>query len=181
MTGGLRRYHDKHGSRPEHLRLGMAVNRRGPDDDDVAGNAFAPLRLLVPLQETDPVIRVAALGEQVRGLRNEPVLDLLEAAAGVVNHLPTAVASAAFAAVMRATDVVASNVPGSPVPLWLAGVEVERLVAFGPRGGSGLNLTLLSYAGTVEVGVNMDPQATPDADTLMVCLRAGFDEVLGLG
>ncbi len=185
VTGGLRRYHDKHGSRPDHLRLGMAVNRRraGTEDaagtDDVVGNMFAPLRLSVALQVTDPFARVAGLSSLVHEVRSEPVLDLFEAAAAVAGHTPAAV-SAALAAAMLATDVVASNVPGAPVPLWLAGVEVQRLVAFGPRSGSGLNLTLLSHDGRVEVGINMDPQATPDTDTLMACLRSGFDEILEL-
>jgi diacylglycerol O-acyltransferase len=89
-------------------------------------------------------------------------------------------AAGALASALPATDVIASGVPGSPDPLWLAGARVERLVAFGPRAGAGCNLTLLSHEGVVSVGVNVDPAATPDIDTLMACLRAGFDEVLGL-
>ncbi|HWG72651.1 MAG TPA: wax ester/triacylglycerol synthase domain-containing protein [Acidimicrobiales bacterium] len=180
VTGGLRRYHDKHGAHPEELRLGMAVDLRGDGTDDVVGNLFAPLRLSVPLQMTDPARRVGALGDLVAVARSEPALGLLGAAAAVVNHLPPAATAAAARRVMHSTDVIASNVPGSPVPLWLAGAKIESLVAFGPRSGSGLNLTLLSHHASVAVGINMDPVATPDADTLTACMRAGFDEVLAL-
>jgi hypothetical protein len=47
-----------------------------------------------------------------------------------------------------------------------------------------LNVTLMSYCGTSQVGVTIDTVAVPDPDVLMDCLRAGFDEVLdvaGLG
>ena len=180
VTGGLRRYHDKHGSRPEELRLGMAVDLRDAGSDDIVGNFFAPLRLTVPLQITDPARRLGVLGDLVAVARSEPALGLVGAAAAVVNHLPPAAAGAMARRTMNATDVIASNVPGSPVPIWLAGAKIESLVGFGPRSGSGLNLTLLSHEATVAVGINMDPAATPDTDTLTACMRAGFDEVLAL-
>ena len=77
-----------------------------------------------------------------------------------------------------ASDVMASNVPGSPVDLYLGGARVERLVPLGPRGGAGLNLTLLSHVESVHIGVNMDPVSIPDPGVLVDCLRAGFDETL---
>jgi hypothetical protein len=79
---------------------------------------------------------------------------------------------------VRSIDVVASNVPGPPLDLYLAGCRLDRMIPFGPRGGAGLNVTLLSYCGAVQVGVNMDPAAIPDTAVLTDCLEAGFEEVL---
>jgi diacylglycerol O-acyltransferase len=204
VMGGLRRYHDKHGQRPEALRVGIAVSRRpagaGSAEDagvgsgaaggsevvgggaggDIFGNAFAPLRLLVPLQIADPRDRVVSLGTLVRRVLAEPALNILGTAATVAGVISRAAGMAAVSSALRSTDVIASNVPGSPVPLYVAGAQVERLVAFGPRSGAALNLTLLSHLSSVEVGVNADLLAVPDPDTLVACLRAGFDEVLGL-
>lgn len=180
VLGGLRLYHDKHGSRPEALRLGMALNRRSGEDPAALGNSFVPLRLLVPLQTPDPSERVAAIGSLVRRARSQPVLDFLGPASSFAGHLSHAATVTAVGASLRGTDVIASNVPGSPVPLYMAGARVERLVAFGPRSGAGLNLTLLSHEGKVEVGVNIDRAAAPDSDLLMACLREGFAEVTEL-
>ena len=186
VVGGLRRYHEKHGERPEALRVGVAVNRRGGADGrgataaDLFGNAFAPLRLLVPLQIADPGDRVASLGALVRRALGEPALDLLGTAATVAGTVSRAASVAAVGSALRSTDVIASNVPGSPVPLYVAGASLLRLVAFGPRSGAAVNFTLLSHLGAVEVGVNADLLAVPDPDTLVACLRAGFDEVLEL-
>jgi len=81
-------------------------------------------------------------------------------------------------ALLALTDVMASNVPGSPVDLYLGGAKVEQIIPFGPRGTAALNLTLLSHVESVNIGVNMDPGAFPDAGVLLDCLRAGFDETL---
>jgi diacylglycerol O-acyltransferase / wax synthase len=64
-----------------------------------------------------------------------------------------------------------------PVPIWLEGSRVEQFFPFGPTAGSAVNITLMSYAGSCCIGVNADAEAIPDADVLIDCLRAGFDEV----
>jgi hypothetical protein len=42
-------------------------------------------------------------------------------------------------------------------------------------------ITMLSYAGTCCIGVNVDPVLVPDAELFATCLRDGFEEVLDLG
>ena len=62
----------------------------------------------------------------------------------------------------------------------LAGAEVDSFYGFGPTIGAALNVTLMSYRGTCDVGVNIDTGAVPDPDVMMECLRQGFDEVLAV-
>jgi diacylglycerol O-acyltransferase len=52
--------------------------------------------------------------------------------------------------------------------------------AFGPTIGASVNLTLISYCGTCNIGVNIDTAAVPDPEVLETCLQQGFDEVLAL-
>lgn len=94
----------------------------------------------------------------------------------MLNLLPRQV----LGTILKHVDVVASNVPGVPVPLYLGGAEVERVVPFGPTAGSSVNVTLMSYCGTCSVGVNSDTAAIPDGDVFIESMRAGFDEVVGL-
>ena len=75
-------------------------------------------------------------------------------------------------------DVPGLQRAGFAVDLYLAGVRVESIVPIGPRGGTALNLTLLSHTDSVHIGINMDPVAIPDADVLTDCLRAGFEETV---
>lgn len=179
VLGGLRRYHDKHGAWPDALRVGIPVSHRS-DHDAELGNAFVPLRLRAGIQVADPAHRVAAVHHLVAGARAEPVIELARSAAALAQRLPAVALGGVLSPLLRATDVIASNVAGSPVPLYLLGAAVEGMVAWGPRSGAAVNLTMLGHAGELAVGINIDPSAVPDADTLVACLRAGFDEVLGL-
>jgi diacylglycerol O-acyltransferase len=176
VVGGLREYHAKRGSFPPSLRLGVPVNTRAGGAEMDLRNQFAPILVRVPLQFQDPVERIRLLHELVMVARQQPVLGLLEQAMGYLRQIPGS--PRLVAALLGATDVMASNVPGSPVDLYLGGARVQQIVPFGPRGASALNLTLLSHVDSVSIGVNMDPQAIPDAGVLLDCLRAGFDELL---
>jgi diacylglycerol O-acyltransferase / wax synthase len=176
LLGGLGLYHDKHGVAASTLRVGMPVSTRSDDTSANMHNQVEAVLLRGPLKVTDPVERIRLLHEMVGHARSQPFLGLLDEVTGLGVRLPGI--RHVLARLARSIDVVASNVPGPPMDLYLAGCRLERIVPVGPRGGSGLNVTLLSYRGTVHVGVNMDPAATPDTGVLLDCLASGFEEVL---
>jgi hypothetical protein len=119
---------------------------------------------------------VRLLHELVGQARSHPALEILHGATGVVRRLPGA--TTLIKSFVGAVDVLASNLPGSPVDLYLGGARVDRIIPIGPRGGTALNLTLLSHTDSVDIGLNMDPIAIPDPDVLVDCVRSGFEETL---
>ena len=176
LLGGLRAYHDKHGSAPSTLRVGMPISKRSDDTSAEMHNQVEAVLLRGPLRLADPVERIRLLHEMVGHARSQPLLALLDEVTGLGVRVPGV--QHVLARMVRSIDVVASNVPGPPLDLYLAGCRLDRMIPFGPRGGAGLNVTLLSYCGAVQVGVNMDPAAIPDTAVLTDCLEAGFEEVL---
>lgn len=67
-----------------------------------------------------------------------------------------------------AHNLVISNVPGPPVPLYLSGARIEALYPLGPVfHGAGLNVTVLSNAGRLHVGVIACRESVPDTDDLV--------------
>ncbi len=48
-------------------------------------------------------------------------------------------------------------------------------------GGAAVNVTLLTYVDTCELGIDVDTGAIEDVDIFHACLADGFDEVLALG
>ncbi len=76
-------------------------------------------------------------------------------------------------------NVVVSNVPGPQVPLYAAGA---RMATYWPLSitehGVGLNLTVMSYAGTMGFGFTTARNAVPDAHRLSVALTEAFDELV---
>lgn len=180
VIGGLARYHDRHGATLPELRMTMPINLR-TSDDDAAGNKFAPARFPVPADVADPGERVRALGARVREWRAEPALQMTGTLAGILNRLPTATTTAIFGSMLKCCDFCATNVPGAPVPVYTAGARVERLYAFAPPAGAAVNVSLISHCDTCCIGVVLDTTAVPDGNTLVECLKEGFDEVLALG
>ena len=60
-------------------------------------------------------------------------------------------------------NLVVSNVPGPPIPLYAAGAQVKGVFPFGPLlEGAGLNITVLSNMGHVDFGVIACPELVPD-------------------
>jgi WS/DGAT/MGAT family acyltransferase len=177
VMGGLRRYHDLHGVAPDALRMGMPISLRPPGGDAVGGNQFVPTRFLVPLQIDDPAERMRVLHQLVASQRAEPALGVVDAVSLVTRRLPKAAQIGVLGGLLRTVDVITSNVPGVPIPLYLAGAKMEAQFPFGPRSGAAVNVTLLSYLDGLFIGVNSDPAAVPDHPAFMACLRDGFDEV----
>lgn len=176
ITGGLRRYHRALGAEVEDLRIAMPVSLR-TSRDDAGGNHVTVMRFLVPVGVEDPDERIRRLHDIGRRIRQERSLPHTEAIAGALNLLPSGV----IGTMLKHVDFLASNVPGIPVPLHLEGRRVLGYFPFGPTAGSSMNVTLMSYAGTCCVGVDLDTAAVTDTALMVRCLREGFDEVLALG
>jgi diacylglycerol O-acyltransferase len=179
VGAGLRRYHEHHGAQVADLRVTMPVNIRRPEDP-IGGNRITLMRLAVPVGVADPAERMRLTRARCAAVKGDRSLPYTQVLAGALNLLPRGYVGA----MLKHIDFLASNVPGVPVPFYLGGARVGAFYGFGPTIGAALNVTLMSYCGTSQVGVNIDTGAVPDPDVLMDCLRAGFDEVLdvaGLG
>jgi hypothetical protein len=76
-------------------------------------------------------------------------------------------------------NLVISNVPGPPLPLYAAGA---RMATYWPLSivehGLGLNITVVSYAGAMDFGITTARSAVPDAHALSTALLAALDELL---
>ena len=175
ITGGLRRYHAAHDRVVPELRVTLPINVRRPEDP-IAGNRMALVRYRLPLEPADPAQRMTEVRARTRRWKQAPSLPYTEAAYSVVNWLPAGY----LQQIVRRVDFVASNVPGFPTPVRLAGPALLAYYPFGPTGGTAVNVTMMSCNGTGHVGVNLDTEAVPDGDTFLACLREGFDEVRGL-
>jgi WS/DGAT/MGAT family acyltransferase len=181
VAGGLRRYHEKHGCEVDSLRMTMPINVRNATTANVAGNQFVPARFPVPVGIDDPIERMAAIRLLVEHERAEPALMLTDAIANVLNRLPATATTSVFGGMLKCVDFVTSNVPGPPIPVYMAGARVDAQYAFGPMTGAATSIVLLSHRDQVHLGITTDPAAIPDPDTFVACLRDSFEELCALG
>lgn len=181
VLGGLARYHEHHGAPVDELRMTMPINvRPAGDRGATAGNVFAPARFAVPLDIANPIERMAAVHALVQQQRAEPAYAKVGGISAALYTLGPSVFTRLTGSMLKAIDVVTSNVPGPPFPVFASGALVERNIPFGPLGGAALNLTLYGYDGTAEVGVNADTAAVPDGEVLTACLADSFAELTAL-
>lgn len=179
VAGGTRRYHERHGCNLAEIRVLVPVNVRR-DGDAMGGNRFTPLRFVLPIGEPDPVRRIEQCRNLSRRWRDEPALPLTDRVAAVFDRLPRALAVPVLASLFRSTDVTATNVPGFPYPVFVAGAEIRTLFAFAPPSGAAVNVALLSHVDRACIGINSDVSAVADTAGLVADIAAAVDEVLAV-
>lgn len=175
IAGGMRRYHERHLAIVDHLTISMPVNVRA-EGDAPGGNRVTIERFDLPVGISDPRRRMERIGRICRALRHDRAIPYASAIAGVLNLLPVDVT----AGMLKHVDLLASNVPGFPSPVYMGGALLESFHVFGATLGSAANVTLMSYNGTCHIGISTDSGAVLDPVAFRDCLREGFDEVIGV-
>jgi len=75
-------------------------------------------------------------------------------------------------------NVVISNVPGPPIPVFLAGAALVRAYPMGPViEGAGLNITVMSFLDSIDIGFMVCDDAMPDVWDLADAVAPAFDEL----
>ena len=180
VLSGVRQYHLHHNSRVERLRALVPISIRS-ETDSKGGNRFVPVRFVLDAEISDPRKRV----EHVQGVMNEwkhnPALELTDAVTSVLSRLPATLTTLAFGSMLKGGDFVATDIPGAPFDTYLAGAHVVGLYAFAPPSGAAVNVALVTSAGHECIGVNLDTIAVADCNTMVECIRGGFEEVIACG
>jgi diacylglycerol O-acyltransferase / wax synthase len=173
----VRRYHDALGHTCDRLRVHMPVNARTARTAGLAGNQFVPARVVLRFDGVDT--KLGPVRAQLERLRDEPALHHITAVSAAVQRLGRPVSRWLLGGMMLGVDVLASNVPGPPFPLYLAGAKIERFVALGPPAGAALNITAFSYDGALQLGVTTDAEGITDRAAFLECLDAAIADVVG--
>jgi WS/DGAT/MGAT family acyltransferase len=168
----------------------IPVSVRTAEEVGTFGNRVSAMLVTIPTDEPDPERRLRAAHETLRTAKERhravPATALQDA-----NHV---IPPALLARAARVTTVVAarhpseapvntviSNVPGSPVPQYLAGARMEALYPVSAiMDGVGLNLTVMSYDGAVNFGVVVDRELVDDPWPLAGALKRAQEELLAL-
>ena len=168
------KYHRALGAPVESLRASMAISTR---TESSGSNAFTLARMLVPTAEMPLPERFLAINEILHAARNGSSHGSLEAIATVSTVLPTSVITRLARAQAETVDFATSNVRGAGVPLFVAGSKLLENYPVGPLGGVAFNLTLMSYMGSLDVGINIDEAAVESPSLLRDSLTESFAEL----
>ena len=168
------RYHRELGAPVESLRASMAISTR---TDTAAANAFSLARLDVPTGEMPIAERFRLVTEAADRARERSDGASLAALAGLAAVLPTSLVTRLARQQSQTIDFATSNVKGSPVPVFIAGAQLLENYPAGPLVGVAFNLTLLSYHGSLDMGINVDPAAVAEPERLGRLLNRAFRQL----
>ncbi|MGL6112704.1 MAG: WS/DGAT/MGAT family O-acyltransferase [Rubrivivax sp.] len=162
-AGALRRYLAERGAVPgKPLIAAVPVSLRAADDNS-ANNQVTMVRVDLATDIADPLQRFKAIHDSSEGAKAvvrelKPILGVDMPVVGspwlMTGLASLAVRSGLFAALPLIANAVISNVPGIPVPVYLAGARATNFYPVSiPYHGLGINMTVQSYAGQLEFGL----------------------------
>nr|MBZ4194190.1 wax ester/triacylglycerol synthase family O-acyltransferase [Candidatus Contendobacter sp.] len=179
LAGALGRYLRAHGELRPHLtvRLVEAVNLRPYQEEIRLGNEFAVIFLKAPLGMADPAERLTAVRAQTDRVKASPEAVANLALIDFIGRLPTGLERWVLRLYGMRASLVMTNVPGPEYPLYLAGVPVDRVLAWVPQiAGIGIGVCILSYAGSITVGIATDSGVVADPWELIAGFEAEMTE-----
>jgi WS/DGAT/MGAT family acyltransferase len=179
-AGALRSYLLARGQAAHDLRIFLPVNVRPPDQpvSTRLGNRFGFIFLSLPISMADPEHRVRAVHERTRRLKAGQQAAATFVLLRAVGSAPRWAQRLSARLLGAKSSAVITNVRGPSRPLTLAGAPLDSLVFWVPQIGSvGLGVSILSYAGTVTVGIAADRNVIGEPSDLADAVEAEVAEL----
>jgi len=162
------------------FRVMVPVSIRQRSEQGVPGNRVVNFLAKIPIHETDPVRRLEATRESLGELKGSRLVKGAEIIEELGDHTFTSliVSFVQLGASQRAYNMVVTNVPGPPRPLYLLESRMTDIYPVVPLfRGQGLGIALFSYAGDLCWGLNACWDGVPDLHDLIEDLAESFAEL----
>ena len=195
VSGALRAHMASHGDAPisGSLAAQVPVSTRLADDNDQT-NKVATMSATLATDIDDPLERLAAIHastqsakELTQAIRARKIQSIGEVAPPLLLNLASRAVWATNITdrVPRVANVVVSNVPGPPFPIYACGAKVSGIYAASVLlAFAGLNITLMSYIDRLDFGLTSDPDLLEDPWEIADAIKDALAELMdaaGLG
>ena len=183
-AGVLRKYLLDHGELPRDPLVAMVPVSVREKSDRAGRNQVSGMFSRLETHIADPVKRLSAIAqsnstakEHSSAIAATLLQDWSQFAAPAVFGIAMRVYSSSRLSGSRPVhNLVISNVPGPQMPLYFLGAQINAMYPLGPIfHGSGLNITVMSLNGKLDIGIISCPELLPDlwdlADDFKICLE----------
>ncbi|MGE5141167.1 MAG: wax ester/triacylglycerol synthase family O-acyltransferase [Rudaea sp.] len=175
LTGALRRYLRERGEDlgGQEIRALLPVNVRPAGSPPTLDNYFGMLGLSLPIQIADPAQRLEEMHARMSELKNSAAPSANYILISAMGLAPKEMQDALTRVVAARYSIMVTNVPGPSEPVELAGKQISNLVFWAPGAGKpGVAVSVLSYAGKLNVALATDVRRVPDPEAI----TRAFDE-----
>ena len=181
-TGALREYLLDHDDPVTPLKAMVPVSRREKDEHgENLGNKVSLIVVDLPVDEEDPVHRLETIHAQTRELKGSGLADGAEHVVDLAAHAPPlAGPMARLLSRSIPMNLVITNIPGPPVPLYVRGGRVlEAYPYVEVIDGEGLTIAVISYEDNLHFGLTSDRDVMPDLDHLAAGIEKAAERMVG--
>jgi len=162
--------------------VGGGTAASGVGGTAAVGNSISAYFVDLPVGEDDPLRRLAAVSAAMtehkasgRAVGATTLIRLASLAPPTLHSLGVRLASQ-FSS--HAYNVLVTNVPGPPRPLYAMGARMLDMYPVVPlAGGQAVSIGITSYDGGMHYGLNADRDALPDVDVLAESMPEALDEL----
>jgi WS/DGAT/MGAT family acyltransferase len=183
VAGGLRRFAGRHGDQDIQPKAMVPVNVRGDGDPTDLGNRISFMFLELPCDVPEPLGRLEAVKQATRARKRAAEPQTGSAVLGALELTPRPVQAIAarLLAAPRSFNLVVSNIPGPPEPLYMLGCPLEEVYPVVPLAeGHPVSVGFSTVQGEGFFGVYADSGALPEAERLARDIGASLDELVAL-
>lgn len=187
VAGAMRRYLQERDELPDKSLVAAIPTSVRTTEDTAYGNKVSSMFTELPVAVDDPVERVTIVAEAMSGAKS--VHEIVGAT--TLQEWAELAAPAMFSRAIRTytrlrlaerfrpvINVIVSNVPGPPFPLYLAGAQLKALYPLGPIfDDCALNITVISYVDEVEFGFIGCGALVHDIDRLAAAVPEALQEL----
>lgn len=183
LAGGLHRYLRANGIGTRGLELTalVPVSLRTAEEVLTLGNRISAMLVPLAVDPSAEAPRLAATRAVTDALKTNGGWMGIDALLTALDELPAPIVATFGRSLKlgRLANVIATNVPGPRETRWLCGHKTEALYPIVPIcDGIGLGLAVLSYDGTLHVGLNANPDLVPDLEKLARGIEEAFSELV---
>jgi WS/DGAT/MGAT family acyltransferase len=176
-TGALRRYMLERGG-PVDVRAMVPINLRSPGEELELGNQFALLYLDLPVQTVQPLQRLREVKRQMDLMKSSPEPLIVYEILKIIGMIPGQAADWATSWFSGKASLVLTNVPGPRSQIFFAGSKLRNLMFWVPQTGTiSTGMSIISYNGTVMVGLMADEGLIPDPERVIAAFEAELAEM----
>ncbi|MFW6031282.1 MAG: WS/DGAT domain-containing protein, partial [Myxococcota bacterium] len=162
------------------FRIMVPVSEHHTGADMAEGNRVSIMIVRLPVDEGDPAERMRRAVVAMREAKESKQSDALALVEELGDWTTAPLVAEAGRRIMhlRPFNMVVTNVPGPPMPLYMVGAPLLEAYPLVPLFvNTGVGLALLSYAGHLGIGVNTDPDSVPGASGMVEALEKAFEEL----
>lgn len=165
VTGAIRKYLLSKGVDLASIRFKVStpVSVRTEADRGTLGNRVSSWIVPLPIQEADAKRQLEWIHELTEELKETNQAIGVQMMNQIQEWTPSTLLSLGARAMSGPINTIVTNVPGPQIPLYFHGARVRAIYPAVPlMEGMGLGIALTSYAGTMGIGFNTDPDIVPD-------------------